>query len=261
MAACEEYTRLISAALDGELSPREQAELDAHLARCPQCREVMDQLSGLRQTLAQLPPVPPPPQLKDDIMAAVAQHPVPRRGSRWAKGLACAAVAAVVITAAWRFGVPTPMVGSDSSYDESTAITAETAEDDAVPDRGGSAEAGGVQDGEKLITRMTAGDAAIAGGASNSRNDAAPEAAPKAAAEEAADQPAQKSTAEVFDTAAETPYATQADRDAAPISVPPSPSGAPVQALLEVGDNDPYALSPDAEAVVPDSDRPLLPPS
>ncbi|AOS84052.1 anti-sigma factor [Chlorobaculum limnaeum] len=35
---CNKATVLMSAALDGELSPKEEEELAQHLAECPECR-------------------------------------------------------------------------------------------------------------------------------------------------------------------------------------------------------------------------------
>ena len=47
MAYCNEYTELISAALDGALSPGQRKELDAHLAACPECAALYKELSAL----------------------------------------------------------------------------------------------------------------------------------------------------------------------------------------------------------------------
>ena len=37
MSDCERYEAMISALLDGELSPEEEAEVRAHMASCPDC--------------------------------------------------------------------------------------------------------------------------------------------------------------------------------------------------------------------------------
>ena len=47
MTHCDEYVELISAALDGALSPHEQARLEAHLAQCPDCRTLFYDLESL----------------------------------------------------------------------------------------------------------------------------------------------------------------------------------------------------------------------
>lgn len=51
---CEHYEELLSAALDGELSAEEQRELDEHLARCPACAALFDELSAQCAALREL---------------------------------------------------------------------------------------------------------------------------------------------------------------------------------------------------------------
>lgn len=109
MAHCEEYTELISAALDGALSPTEQEKLDAHLASCPDCAALFRELSALHAALEDLPSVEPPKELKARILEQVAQEKVlpfsppkkkglSRRSQRW---MATAAVLAIAIFGTW----------------------------------------------------------------------------------------------------------------------------------------------------------------
>ena len=108
MAYCNEYTELISAALDGALSPGQRKELDAHLAACPECAALYKELSALHAALEDLPPVEPPADLKARIMEAVAAEKVvpfpPKRNDRlphrW-RWLASAAVLAIVLLGTW----------------------------------------------------------------------------------------------------------------------------------------------------------------
>ena len=72
MAYCEDYIELISAALDGVLSPAEQEKLTAHLSTCRECQKLYDDLAALRSAMSGLPPVSVPPELKERIMDAVA---------------------------------------------------------------------------------------------------------------------------------------------------------------------------------------------
>lgn len=72
MRSCDEILELISAALDGELSGEEQAELDEHLSQCPACGALYAQLAGLHQAAAQLEEVPAPPFFAQSVMDAVA---------------------------------------------------------------------------------------------------------------------------------------------------------------------------------------------
>ena len=51
---CEEYEILLSARLDGALTPEETARLEAHLAQCPQCRQLAQELETLQAQTAAL---------------------------------------------------------------------------------------------------------------------------------------------------------------------------------------------------------------
>lgn len=109
MSCCDEYLELISAAIDGALSPEETEKLNAHLARCPECRALCEELSAVHAALSDLPPVEVPADLRDRVMAAVAAEKVvpfapaekKRSPVRWQRWLASAAVLAVVLAGAW----------------------------------------------------------------------------------------------------------------------------------------------------------------
>lgn len=109
MAHCDEYSELISASLDGALSPAETEKLNAHLAQCPDCRALFEELSTLHAALSDLPPVEVPSGLTERIMAAVAAEQVlpfappeqKKPSIRWQRWLASAAVLAVVLLGTW----------------------------------------------------------------------------------------------------------------------------------------------------------------
>ena len=44
MITCKEALELLSAQLDGAITIEEQAVLDAHLASCPECRRIQNEL-------------------------------------------------------------------------------------------------------------------------------------------------------------------------------------------------------------------------
>lgn len=71
MANCEQYWDLISYSLDGALTEEEQRRLDRHLAQCPDCRALWEQLSGLDGALMELEA--PAPDFADRVMAAAAE--------------------------------------------------------------------------------------------------------------------------------------------------------------------------------------------
>lgn len=105
MAHCDEYVELISAGLDGALTPEEAARLDAHLQVCPACRTLKTELETVRAALLDLPTAEPPAGLTQRIMDAVAADnvvpfapPVKKKSrSHWQKWAAAAAVFAVMI--------------------------------------------------------------------------------------------------------------------------------------------------------------------
>lgn len=55
---CAQYWDLISAAVDGALTPEEEQRLQAHLAECPDCRAMLEQLQGLADDLGEITPAP-----------------------------------------------------------------------------------------------------------------------------------------------------------------------------------------------------------
>lgn len=69
--SCEKYLDLISARLDGELPPQEQAELDAHLQTCPACRAIAKDLEGLHTALTELGEVDAPAELSQTVLSKI----------------------------------------------------------------------------------------------------------------------------------------------------------------------------------------------
>lgn len=90
---CEQYTDLISARLDGELSDKETARLDAHLAECPRCRELLRELEEMMAALAQEETVQAPETLSRGVLDRIrAQRIARRRMIRRMGGLAAVLV-------------------------------------------------------------------------------------------------------------------------------------------------------------------------
>ncbi len=108
----EQYLELMSAALDGEITPAERQALDAHLAVCPECaalwQELRDQSAALRALDCEVPE-----DLKGRIMADLPPQETPRRSPwrRWAAACACLVVVAAALTAPrlFRAGNSAPM--------------------------------------------------------------------------------------------------------------------------------------------------------
>ena len=138
MAYHDEYVELISAAVDGALSPAQQEKLEAHLALCPECRALYEELTALYAALLDLPPVEVPAGLTERIMAAVAAEQVlpfapaekKKPAAHWQRWLASAAVLAVVIAGAWGWkpwetatkGVQQQLPAAPEAYMEAVSI-------------------------------------------------------------------------------------------------------------------------------------------
>ncbi len=109
MADCDKYIELINAALDGACSPAETAELEDHLAACPACKALYEELKTIRDAMAALPTAEPPADLKDRIMAAIEADnvvplPVKKAKKPWKRWGATAAAALIVALGAWGLG-------------------------------------------------------------------------------------------------------------------------------------------------------------
>lgn len=98
---CEQALEALSARLDGELTEEESGALEAHLAACPSCRALAQELARLSLDVGQAWEEPPE-GFRGRVLARAAEEPrraVPRHGAwrRWA-GLAAAAALAAVVT-------------------------------------------------------------------------------------------------------------------------------------------------------------------
>jgi len=60
---------LVTAAVDGELSPEDQARLEEHLRDCPACRQQLESERVLRAQIRALPEVAPPAGLEERLRA------------------------------------------------------------------------------------------------------------------------------------------------------------------------------------------------
>ena len=90
--------------LDGRLEPARRAEIEAHVADCPACRQTLAALSWARQAATRLPVHEPPPELAARVARALdrAARPEPSvarsvHRAGWAGGLAAAAAVAILV--------------------------------------------------------------------------------------------------------------------------------------------------------------------
>lgn len=112
MMACENYREELSALVDGELDPGEEARLLAHVKTCRECRKAMQELEKLSHLVRSLETVAAPSRITDAAMRLVRSEarnssvPWGARiheillGSIWPKlGLEAMGVAAVIALA------------------------------------------------------------------------------------------------------------------------------------------------------------------
>lgn len=69
--SCERYLDLISTRLDGELTAQEEADLTAHLQRCPACRAIAQDMQTLHSSLAELGEVDAPAELFQGVISKI----------------------------------------------------------------------------------------------------------------------------------------------------------------------------------------------
>lgn len=71
MKTCRPYDELLAAAADGVLRPEEEARLQAHLARCHDCRQALDESRKIVGELRTLPQEELPPFFRTRLMAGL----------------------------------------------------------------------------------------------------------------------------------------------------------------------------------------------
>lgn len=175
---CDGYLELLSARLDGPLSPAEDAALREHLARCPACRAAESQLAVIHEMLGGLEEVPAPEGFAQSVMARVRQEqsarviPLFRRPQL----RALAGLAACLVLAAGLYGFSLHQKESAlrSGFQQDVGISLASAE----PEEAGDSS----QDGSALLFSLSpqgAEDGAVYGSystpASSGQADPAPE--------------------------------------------------------------------------------------
>ncbi len=133
MKECEKYQEMISAMLDGELSPAESEALIEHMSSCAECRELYELLSAVTASpVWELPEVPE--GLHEHIMSGVRAHAGEQRRRElmhrlrpWAVAAACLVLIVGVV-----LGVPRSF-RAGSSAPPSALNTAASANDSAAP--------------------------------------------------------------------------------------------------------------------------------
>jgi anti-sigma factor RsiW len=101
MKYCDEYAALLDLFVDGELTPAEMADVQAHLDCCPGCRGYVDDALAMRAAFPEVEDIAMPEGFTEQVMAAVAAASAPKKSSRktpWLKvAMPLAACLALVI--------------------------------------------------------------------------------------------------------------------------------------------------------------------
>ncbi len=128
---CERFADALAAMVDEALEPRDRRRVDAHLAGCEACRELLADLRAIRSLTATLEPIEPPARIWHDVRRRVAVEgraprlaaswwspwpfggagPIRAAGlwSRWSAGGAALAAAAGIVLAIVLAGSPDPV--------------------------------------------------------------------------------------------------------------------------------------------------------
>ncbi|MCD6160917.1 MAG: zf-HC2 domain-containing protein [candidate division Zixibacteria bacterium] len=130
---CRKASRLLSAYIEGGLSPKETDGFEAHLKACSVCRQKLADIKAIIQTAGKLEQVTPGPHFTSRLMCAInQQNNIGLAWHKWRYRLSLSG-AAFVVAASFTFylispGVstlPVPIAGNDSQIE--TAATTDSA--------------------------------------------------------------------------------------------------------------------------------------
>lgn len=132
MKDCEYYREKISCLIDGELSPDETAELEAHIAECSECRALYDAFTAVSAAVSggmEEPPESIAPAVMREVRAIAGR----RKRGVWIKCLSAAACLALVVLVGAKTGLfgGTSYSGADSAGEVTDMTVGTLAESDA----------------------------------------------------------------------------------------------------------------------------------
>ena len=99
---------LLSASIDGEIKPAEEAALEAHLEGCTECRGLLEDFRKLEGTIADEAPPAVPADLRERILAGLASRTVTPSIPFWKQAMPLAAAASLVMAVLLWWGRPDP---------------------------------------------------------------------------------------------------------------------------------------------------------
>ncbi len=75
---CRRTRRLINAFLDGELQEKDRQQLQAHLEKCPACREVIEDLKAIKSRLVRAGEIEPSDRVWEKLKSRLQDEVIPR---------------------------------------------------------------------------------------------------------------------------------------------------------------------------------------
>ena len=110
---CERYAALIQDLVDGELATAARAELEQHVAACPSCRTLLDDLREIARVAGELPLHTPRPQVWARIASRLEQEQAARPTPFWTGARVMLAMAATLLVGVgaslWVLRAPAPV--------------------------------------------------------------------------------------------------------------------------------------------------------
>lgn len=164
MTDCEFFQEKISCLADGELTPEETAQVEAHIAGCPVCRRLYEAFEELSAALSD-EIAEPPHSVKANVMAEIRTENR-KKHSAWLRIVPAAACLAVVILAGARAGLFDMHTGKSApEANEIGSYTMVAAPECAEPQAANSG------DTDDLLNECLPVDSAVT---ETQRNDSAP---------------------------------------------------------------------------------------
>ena len=149
-----ENTALLDAFVDGELTAAEMAEVQAHLAECPDCQAYVDDALAIRADFPTAESTELPADFTDHIMQAVAKTPQSRpKKQPWGKLAAAAACLAVIVLVQYGAGL-----SSRNTSNEAAAYTADCAAAESTVERSADASSGDDADSTQQANKSESTD-------------------------------------------------------------------------------------------------------
>lgn len=155
MRSCEQMQKRISCMIDNELSEAELSELKAHIAGCPECRQLYEAFFAVSAELSELEEMP------ESVAPKVMEAIRPKHKSAWRRVLPLAACFAVAIFFGVRTGLPADSVedsGVEPTYQVQDKAQSD-AEDKADKEDKVAYDSAAVPDGSADIIGSTREDA------------------------------------------------------------------------------------------------------